>query len=180
MSRKSKTTIALPKGVEITVNNDAITVKGPKGTLTQELHSGVKVTQDDAGLSVTAEKLTDDEKGFLGLYWSLINNMVTGVSTGFSKDLELVGVGYRAAVQGRDLSLQLGFSHPTTLPIPEGVEVKVEKGTKVQVSGANKQVVGQFAAQMRALRKPEPYKGKGVHYVGEYVRRKAGKAAKAR
>ena len=178
MSRKGKYPIKLPKGVDVNVDGNIVRVKGPKGTLEQEIRSGINVTIDDGEVSVQIAENQSDLKAFQGLYWSLINNMVTGTSEGFEKKLELQGVGYRAVLQGQVVDLQLGFSHPTKLDIPEGLSVAVEKGTKVTISGTDRQMVGQFAAKIRALRPPEPYKGKGVRYVGEYVRRKAGKSGK--
>jgi large subunit ribosomal protein L6 len=178
MSRKGKAPIALPKGVDIQVNGKAIVVKGPKGTLQGELVSGVKVSIENGEILVAVEDTTRDSRRFHGLYRALINNMVHGTSQGFEEKLEMIGVGYRAAVQGQLLDLQVGNSHPTQLEIPQGIQVKVEKNTAIFITGIDKQAVGQFAAQIRAKKPPEPYQGKGIRYVGEYVRRKAGKAAK--
>lgn len=178
MSRKAKMPIALPKGVEVKREGNLVTVKGPKGTLSQEVRSSIEIKVEQAELFVTLAPGKEDEKNFLGLYWALISNMVNGVNTHFTKILEMVGVGYRAAVQGNLLDLQLGFSHPVKLPIPKGLQVKVEKNTQIEVTGMDKREVGQFAADIRAKRPPEPYKGKGVRYKDEYVRRKAGKAGK--
>jgi large subunit ribosomal protein L6 len=176
MSRKGKLPIAIPKGVEIKVSGSALTVKGPKGTLHQKLHDGIGVKIEKDQLHVIL-KDGEQESNFHGLFRSLISNMVLGVTQGFEKQLEMVGVGYRAAVQGRNIDLQIGFSHPTKLPIPEGVQVTVEKGNQIQIKGIDSQVVGQFAASVRAKRPPEPYQGKGIRYAGEYVRKKAGKSA---
>ncbi len=179
MSRKGRNPIELPKGVELKFAADKVIVKGPKGTLEQIVQKGLELQIEDGKVTVAVDsKLKEWLPGAQGLYWSLINNMVTGTTTGFTKNLELIGVGYRAAVKGQDLDLQLGFSHPTALKIPQGIEVKVEKNTKVAIMGADKRLVGQFAAEVRSLRPPEPYKGKGVRYADEYVRRKAGKAGK--
>lgn len=180
MSRKGKMPVEIPNGVEVTVQKNVVSVKGPKGTLTQEVHKEIAVEIQEKEILVTVITNPDDNKKFQGLYRSLIQNMVQGVSAGFSKTLEMIGVGYRAAVKGNLLDLQLGFSHPTQLPIPTGLEVKVENNTKVTVSGADKQAVGQYAADIRAVRPPEVYKGKGVRYQGEYVRRKAGKTGKGK
>jgi len=179
MSRKGKMPIALPKGVEVISANEKVTVKGPKGTLSVALLSGVNVSvlQDHVSVSVDSEN-GQNLKNFHGLFWSLINNMILGTTKGFEKKLEMIGVGYRAAVQGNMLDVQVGFSHPTKVSIPQGIKVLVEKNTSILISGIDKQAVGQFAAEVRMLRPPEPYQGKGIRYEGEYVRRKAGKAAK--
>lgn len=180
MSRKGKKPISLPKGVECKVNGNEISVKGPKGTLKRILRDGVVVTLDKSVIHVEMAEGHEHESKFHGLSQVLVSNMVEGVSHGFQKELELQGVGYRASVQGHDVDLQLGFSHPMKLKIPEGITVKIEKGTSIVIAGADKQVVGQFAADIRAVRPPEVYQGKGVRYKGEYVRRKAGKAGKAK
>ncbi|MBS0624095.1 MAG: 50S ribosomal protein L6 [Verrucomicrobia bacterium] len=176
MSRKAKSPILLPKGVEVKITGQVLTVKGPKGTLTQELRPGIVVDVQEQQLTVSLAPTHSGEKNFLGLFWALIANMVKGVNEPFIKELEMIGVGYRAAVQGNLIDLQLGYSHPVKLPIPQGVAVKVEKNVNIQLSGVDKRVVGQFAAEIRAKRPPEPYKGKGIRYKDEYVRRKAGKA----
>jgi len=178
MSRKGKMPIALPKGVEVTVSGLIVTVKGPKGTLTQEIAKGVVVAQEGNQLRVSTTESNADMRRLHGLYFSLIQNMVIGVSQGFTKNLDMIGVGYRAAVQGSMLDLQIGCSHPTKLEIPKDLKVAVEKNTRISISGICKQSVGQFAATVRGMRPPEPYKGKGIRYVDEYVRRKAGKTAK--
>ena len=178
MSRKAKVPVVLPKGVEVNVEGRNLTCKGPKGTLNQVLLEGIEISVGEEGVMVTLAPSMSHASNFLGLFWSLISNMVEGVSTGFQKQLEMIGVGYRAIVQGNLLELQVGYSQPRKMPIPEGIEVSVEKNTLVTVKGINKQQVGQFAADIRSKRPPEPYKGKGVRYVGEYVRRKAGKAGK--
>ena len=178
MSRKAKVPIQLPKGVEAKMDGRKIIVKGPRGSLTQELVDGIIVKADNEKIAVTQEEAKSHESNFLGLSWALISNMVKGVSTGFEEKLEMIGVGYRAAVQGQLLDLQIGLSHPTKMEIPEGIKVAVEKNTMITISGNDKQKVGQFAADVRAKKKPEPYQGKGIRYVGEYVRKKAGKAGK--
>lgn len=177
MSRKGKLPIAIPKGVEIKVAGTQITVKGPKGTLHHELVPQVVVRIDNNEIHVELDQAHSDAGNFHGLYRTLISNMVVGTSHGFETKLEMIGVGYRAAVQGHLLDLQIGFSHPTKLHIPEGVHVKVEKNTAISITGADKQKIGQFAASVRAVRPPEPYQGKGIRYANEFVRKKAGKSA---
>jgi large subunit ribosomal protein L6 len=178
MSRKAKVPIQLPKGVEVKVDGRKIVIKGPRGSLTQELIEGIIVNADNEKIAVTQHEDKSHESNFLGLSWALISNMVKGVSSGFEEKLEMIGVGYRAAVQGQLLDLQIGLSHPTKMEIPEGIKVAVEKNTLITISGNDKQRVGQFAADVRSKKKPEPYQGKGIRYVGEYVRKKAGKAGK--
>lgn len=179
MSRIGNTPITVPSGVDIDIAGDSVTVKGPKGTLEHSMPETISVAIDDGTLTVSR---TDDERtsrALHGLTRSLVNNMVVGVSEGFRKDLEIIGVGYRANAKGSDkLELALGFSHSITVQAPEGVTFDVPEPTKIGVIGIDKQVVGQVAAEIRAHRKPEPYKGKGVRYVGERVVRKAGKAGK--
>lgn len=177
MSRIGKQPIPLPKEVEVIVANAEVSVKGPKGTLKLHVIDGVIITVEDGNIVISVDENKHDMGQHHGLYRALINNMVVGVKTGFEKKLEMIGVGYRAAVQGKELDVQVGFSHPTKVPIPEGITVKVEKNTNISVTGADKQMVGQFAATVRATRPPEPYQGKGIRYAGEYVRKKAGKAA---
>lgn len=177
MSRIGKSPIALPSGVNVSVAGKKVTVKGPKGSLHLDLLDGITIEIVDNNLIV---KLADENANmgkFHGLYRALIQNMVQGSSKGYERKLEMVGVGYRAAVHGHELDLQIGFSHPTKLHIPEGLTVKVEKNNIIIISGIDKQLIGQFAATIRAIRPPEPYQGKGIRYEGEYVRRKAGKAA---
>ncbi len=177
MSRIGKQPITLPAGVEVTITDDQVTVKGAKGTMVSPLFPTITVEQDGAVLNVKCSDVTNKKNNSLfGLVRSLIANNVTGVSTGFRKDLELKGVGYRAQLQGRKLVLSLGFSHPVEYELPDGVEAKVEQ-TKISISGYDKQRVGQVAAEIRAFRPPEPYKGKGVRYVGERVMMKEGKRA---
>ncbi len=177
MSRKGKLPIPLPKGVEVKVSDTEVFVKGPKGSLHQPLVPGIQVKVEGNQVLVALEDEKADLNHYHGLYRTLIHNMVIGTTEGFEKRLEMIGVGYRAAVQGDLLDLQLGFSHPTKLPIPKGLTVKVDKNTLISISGFNKHLVGQFAATVRSKRPPEPYQGKGIRYVGEYVRKKAGKAA---
>jgi large subunit ribosomal protein L6 len=178
VSRKGKTPIPLPKGVEINLTGEVVTVKGPKGILTQQVNSDISIREDEDILHVETRVEGSDARRLHGLFRALINNMIVGTSVGFEKKLEMVGVGYRAAVSGKELDVQVGFSHPTKFEIPTGISVKVDKGTQIIISGINKQSVGQFAAEVRGIRPPEPYQGKGIRYVDEYVRRKAGKAAK--
>lgn len=177
MSRLAKRPIPLSQGVEVNIQGSTVSIKGPKGTLERELPADIRLEIEDKVLWVrpATEKT---ESRVLGLYWALVSNMAQGVSAGFTKELTLIGVGYRAAVQGQEIELQLGYSNPIKKVIPDGISVKVEKNTSLILTGIDKQKVGQFAADLRALRKPEPYKGKGVRYKDEYVRRKAGKAAK--
>lgn len=177
MSRKGKLPIAIPKGVEVKIAEKHISVKGPKGTLQHELVPEVNVHVKDQVIHVDLHEAHSGAGNFHGLYRSIIDNMVKGTSQGFEKKLEMIGVGYRAAVQGNALDLQIGLSHPTKISIPQGVQVKVDKNTSIIITGADKQQIGQFAATVRAVRPPEPYQGKGIRYVDEYVRKKAGKAA---
>jgi large subunit ribosomal protein L6 len=177
MTRKGKLPISVPNGVEVQIQEGDITVKGPKGTLKQDVVPGIVVKSEEGNIFVSTREDIKNMENFHGLYRTLIENLVIGVSKGFDIKLEMIGVGYRAAVQGSDLNLFVGFSHPTLLPIPEGIQAKVEKNTNITISGADKQKVGQFAATIRRTRPPEPYQGKGIRYQGEYVRKKAGKAA---
>jgi large subunit ribosomal protein L6 len=179
MSRIGKAPIPVPSGVDVTVADRNVTVKGPKGTLNRQLPPDISVRQD--GETILVERPDDERehRALHGLTRSLVNNMVVGVTDGFSKDLEIVGVGYRATAQGPSrLELALGFSHPVTIEAPEGVTFEVPQPTRITVRGIDKEIVGQVAANIRKVRKPEPYKGKGVRYAGEVVQRKAGKAAK--
>jgi large subunit ribosomal protein L6 len=179
MSRIGKLPIQIPNGVKIDVKGSAVTVSGPKGKLEQACHPEMTVSLDDGILSVARPSDSRQHKALHGLTRSLLNNMVVGVSEGFSKVLEIEGVGYRAEMQGTNLILNVGYSHPITFNPPKDVQFAVEDRSKtVIVSGIDKQVVGEIAAQIRKTRPPEPYKGKGVRYRGEYVRRKAGKAGK--
>jgi len=171
--------IVLPKGVEVQIQGVEVRVKGPKGELTRQLHREMTVEQADGQLLVSRPSEEPRHRAMHGLTRTLVNNMVTGVSEGFSKVLEMQGVGYRAQTQGKDLVLAIGFSHPVRVSPPEGIEFEVEGTSRIVVRGINKELVGQVAADVRKIRPPEPYKGKGIRYAGEYVRRKAGKAGKA-
>lgn len=177
MSRIGKLPVRIPSGVNVTISDRAVTVKGPKGQL-QRSFKGVTFTMADDAVTVIPDSQSRTDRSLWGLGRTLLNNMVVGVSEGFSRSLEINGVGYRAAVKGNAVEFNLGYSHSIAFPMPEGVKIEVDKQTLVKVSGANKEAVGQTAAQIRALRPPEPYKGKGVRYVGEHIRRKVGKAAK--
>ncbi|MGH8042357.1 MAG: 50S ribosomal protein L6 [Rudaea sp.] len=174
MSRVAKKPVALPKGVECSVAKDAITVKGPKGTLKIPVIAGVKVAVDNG--HVTCADGSAETK-FAGTTRALVANMVKGVSEGYQRKLELVGVGYRAALQGKDLNLTLGFSHPIVFKAPEGITLSVPSQTEILIAGADKQRVGEVAAKIRAFRPPEPYKGKGVRYSGEHISLKEAKKA---
>lgn len=188
MSRKGKNPIALPKGVEVKHQGNEVHVKGPKGELHQKLVPGIQLKLDGDVLTVGLEENGPADSSMHGLYRTLIYNMVVGVTEGYLKKLEMVGVGYRAAVQGSVLDLQVGLSYVikdgqrvsqkcSQVSIPKGITIQVEKNTQISVSGINKQQVGQVAAEIRAVRPPEPYKGKGIRYPDEHVRKKAGKAA---
>ena len=179
MSRIGKTPIEITSGVEVVVTADSVEVKGPKGTLEQSIPEGIEVQKEDETIIVKRDNDLRETKALHGLVRSLINNMVQGVTEGYQKQLELVGVGYRAQSKGNNaLELQLGFSHPVKYSAPEGITLEVPSQTEINISGIDKQVVGQVAADIRALKKPEPYKGKGIRYVGEHIIRKAGKTAK--
>ena len=179
MSRIGKAPVAVPSGVEVTVTDGTITVKGPKGTLSRVIPGDIQVTQDDGALSFARPNDERKNRALHGLARSLVNNMVIGVTDGFKKELEIVGVGYRAEAQGPGaLRLNLGFSHPVSVTAPDGITFEVPVPTQVVVNGIDKEVVGQVAADIRSIRKPEPYKGKGVRYAGERIVRKAGKAGK--
>jgi large subunit ribosomal protein L6 len=177
MSRIGKLPIQIPSGVTITVEPDSITVNGPKGTLNQFTVPGITVTQEGEQVVVTRVNDEAANRARHGLIRALVNNMIIGVSEGFSKKLEIQGVGYRVAMQGADLKFNLGFSHDVIYKLPEGVTVKTEQNI-ITITGISKQQVGQVAAEIRALKKPEPYKGKGIRYVGERVLRKSGKSGK--
>ncbi|GIU91291.1 MAG: 50S ribosomal protein L6 [Acidimicrobiia bacterium] len=178
MSRIGKMPIPIPAGVEIQVEGNRVTVKGPKGVLTREFPDEVGFEVEDGVVRVSRKGDTRTAKALHGLSRALLANMVAGVSEGFRKDLEIVGVGYRAALRGSELELQLGFSHPVVYRAPEGITFEVPEPTKVGVVGIDKELVGQVAADIRRIRPPEPYKGKGVRYAGEQIRRKAGKAGR--
>ena len=179
MSRIGKAPVNLPSGVEVSVADRTITVKGPKGTLSRELPGEIEVSVDGGVLTCTRPNDERRNRAQHGLTRSLVNNMVIGVTDGFKKNLEIVGVGYRAEAQGPSaLRLNLGFSHPVNVNAPEGITFEVPVPTQIVVNGIDKEVVGQVAADIRSIRKPEPYKGKGVRYAGERILRKAGKAGK--
>ena len=179
MSRIGKLAIPIPSDVEIQIDGNHVTVKGPKGTLEHDVPVDITITREGDDLVVTRPDDEREHRSLHGLTRSLVANMVAGVSEGFTKELEIVGVGYRAAAAGpRRIDLQLGFSHPVAVDAPEGVEFEVPSPTRITVKGYDKQLVGQVAADIRKIRKPEPYKGKGIRYAGERVLRKAGKSAK--
>jgi len=176
MSRVGNNPIDIPSGVEVSVKGSDVSVKGPKGTLESKFDDRVTVSVDDGVIKVTRVNDEREAKALHGLTRALVANMIEGVANGYSKELQAVGVGYRAALKGRDLELQLGFSHPVSVKAPEGVTFEVPEPTKIIISGIDKQLVGQTAADIRKIRPPEPYKGKGLRYSDEHVRRKAGKA----
>jgi len=182
MSRIGKAPISIPSGVNVTVKDNAVTVKGPKGELVENIHPELEVKVEDGTLSVVRPNDEKEMRSMHGLYRSLINNMIVGVSEGYKKQLELVGVGYRATNQGQLLELALGFSHPIQLMLPSEIKVEAVTDRKsnpiITLESADKQLLGQVCAKIRSLRKPEPYKGKGVRFKGEVIRRKAGKSAK--
>ena len=175
MSRIGKKPVTVPAGVTPTINDGIISVKGPKGTLTMPLRDEISYTLEDGGISVQPANDTKRARAFWGMQRTMVQNLVTGVTEGFTKKLLITGVGYRAAAQGRTLKLQLGYSHDVNIDVPEGIEVKTPDATTVEISGADKQKVGQLAAEIRRWRKPEPYKGKGIKYDGEFIFRKEGK-----
>ena len=179
MSRIGKAPITVPSGVDVAISGSHVTVKGPKGSLERTVPSNITVRQDGDTLVVERPNDERQNRALHGLVRSLVNNMVVGVTEGFRKELEIVGVGYRATAQGPGaLTLALGFSHPVNVKAPEGITFEVPSPTRIVVNGIDKEAVGQVAADIRAWRKPEPYKGKGVRYLGEHVQRKAGKAGK--
>lgn len=175
MSRIGRKPISLPTGVEINIENNIIVVKGPKGTLSQSIPEDIVIDQEEKELLVKRPSDAKRHRALHGLTRALVANMVTGVTSGFEKKLEMVGVGYRAQMQGSKLVISIGFSHPVEVEAPEGIEFEVPAVTKITVKGIDKQLVGNTAAHIRAIRKPEPYKGKGLRYENEVVRRKAGK-----
>ena len=176
MSRIGKTPISLPSGVDVTVAGSNVEVKGAKGTLNQTVDPSISVSVDDGTVSLTRANDERHTKALHGLYRSLISNMVLGVSEGYTRELTAVGVGYRAALKGKNIELQVGFSHPVNIEAPDGITFEVPEPTRIIVIGIDKQKVGQVAANIRSVRPPEPYKGKGIRYKDEHVRRKAGKA----
>lgn len=179
MSRIGKALIPVPTGVDVTINANSVTVKGPNGSLSRDLVGGITVRQDEGNLVVERPNDERESRSLHGLSRALLNNMVVGVTTGFAKELEIVGVGYRAELKSPTLiRLNLGFSHPVDVEAPQGVSFEVPVQTRVIIKGIDKEAVGQVAANIRSIRKPEPYKGKGVRYQGEKILRKAGKAGK--
>ena len=175
MSRFGKRPVALPSGVTASTEGRILSVKGPKGTLTLQMRDEIRYEIDADGISVQPANETKQARAFWGMQRTLVQNLVTGVTEGFTKVLEITGVGYRAAAQGKNLKLQLGFSHDVNVAIPDGIEIKTPDQTTVEISGIDRQKVGQLAAEIRRWRKPEPYKGKGIKYRGEYIFRKEGK-----
>lgn len=175
MSRIGKQPIPIPEGVEIKLEGDVIAVKGPKGMLERRIHPKVQVQVDPGHLIVSVAEQSREARSYHGLFRALIANMVTGVTNGFEKNLEIVGIGYRAELKGRTAVLHLGYSHPIHFDLPDGIDAKIDK-TKISLSGINKELLGETAAKIRGFRKPEPYKGKGIKYTDEITRRKAGKS----
>ncbi|MDO8484557.1 MAG: 50S ribosomal protein L6 [Candidatus Limnocylindrales bacterium] len=178
MSRIGRLPITVPSGVDVTIDGRTVTVRGPKGSLSRSLHPDMTVSREEATLVVSRPTEQKTHKQLHGLTRTLVNNMVVGVTDGYRKGLEITGVGYRAVLNGRKLQLNLGYSHQIEIDPPEGISFEVENPTRLAVVGIDKELVGQIAAKVRSTRKPEPYKGKGVRYAGEYIRRKAGKAGK--
>jgi large subunit ribosomal protein L6 len=178
MSRIGKLPVPVPSGVDVAIEGQNVTVKGPKGTLSHVVAEPITVVQEDGTITIARPDDERESKSLHGLSRTLIANMVTGVTSGYTKTLEIVGTGYRVTAKGSDLEFALGFSHPVTVPAPEGITFRVESPTRFAVEGIDKQKVGEVAANIRKLRKPDPYKGKGVRYQGEVIRRKAGKAGK--
>ena len=178
MSRVGLAPIQVPSGVDVQISGNGVTVKGPKGELSRRFDERVRFSLDDGVLTVSRTDEERETRALHGLSRALLWNMVVGVTDGFRRELEIQGVGYRAQLKGSDLELQVGYSHPVTVPAPSGISFEVPEPTRVSVAGIDKELVGQMAADIRKVRPPEPYKGKGIRYVGEYVRRKAGKAGK--
>ena len=178
MSRIGRLPIAVPSGVDVTIDGRTVTVKGPKGTLSRSLHPDIAVSQEDGSIVVTRPTEQKTHKQLHGLTRTLVNNMVVGVTDGYRKSLEINGTGYRVQQKGSDLEFALGFSHPVTVNAPDGITFTVERPTLFHIAGIDKQQVGEVAAKIRKIRPPEPYKGKGIKYQGEVIRRKAGKAGK--
>ena len=177
MSRIGKRKLEIPTGVTVTVNENVVSVKGPKGELNLTLHDGLTVTVEENGLTVNCDKVDKQSRSMYGTTNALISNMITGVNKGYEKGLEIIGVGYRFTVKGKVLDIIAGYSHHVELAIPEGITVEQVSNTEITVKGISKELVGEFAAKIRKVRKPEPYKGKGIRYKDEFVRRKEGKKA---
>ena len=175
MSRVANTPVTLPAGVQVTLAGQKVSIKGPKGSLSFNAHAAVKVVQEGQLLKISVHEGVSDSTKFAGTARAVVANMVAGVTKGYQKDLELIGVGYKAQAQGKKLNLALGFSHPIDFPVPEGITIETPEQTKIVIKGADKHMVGQVAAKIRAFRPPEPYKGKGVRHVGERVVLKEGK-----
>ena len=178
MSRIGKLPVEIPTGVEVKIEGNTLTVKGPKGVLTKTFPDGVSICKDENKLNIERDSDSKEHRSFHGLVRSLVANMVKGVNTGFDRQLEIVGVGYKAAKKGDSLELQVGYSNPVLMKLPKDVEVEIPTPTRVILKSMDNEVLGDFAAKIRAVRPPEPYKGKGIRYVGEHIRRKAGKTAK--
>ena len=178
MSRIGRMPIAVPAGVEVNIDGNTVTVKGPKGSLTNTFHKDITIEVNEGVINVTRPSDVAEHRSLHGLTRTLVNNMVVGVSQGFSKELDVLGVGYRVAKQGKDLVMNLGYSHQVFVSEEDGITIDVPTPNKIIISGCDKQRVGQFAAEVREKRPPEPYKGKGIRYTGEYVRHKEGKAGK--
>jgi len=178
MSRVGKMPVEVPSSVEFALDGNTVSVKGPKGELSRDFHERVAISFEDGTATVTRHDDARESRALHGLSRALLANMVTGVAEGFRRELEIVGVGYRATLKGNDLEMQVGFSHPVSVAAPDGITFEVPEPTKIAVIGIDKELVGQVAANIRKIRPPEPYKGKGVRYVGEHVRRKAGKAGR--
>ncbi len=180
MSRIGRAPIAIPAGVEVVVDGSTVTAKGPKGTLTRTMHSNITIVKEENVITVTRPNDDKENRSLHGLTRTLIANMIEGVANGYKKELEINGIGYRAEKKGNDLVLKIGYSHDVIMTEPEGVTAEVPSPNKIIITGADKEKVGQFAAEIREKRLPEPYKGKGIKYVDEYIRRKEGKAGKGK
>ena len=178
MSRIGKLPVEIPAGVDVTIEGQTVTAKGPLGTESVTIRPEIKIEKQDNKIVLTRDNDERESRSLHGLSRTLVNNVVQGVKTGFTKKLEIVGVGYRAAMQGNTLNLALGYSHPIDIPAPEGIKISVDQNTKITITGSNKQAVGDIAALIRSKRAPEVYKGKGIKYEGEHIRRKAGKTGK--
>jgi large subunit ribosomal protein L6 len=178
MSRIGKKPIALPEGVKVDIKDGIVLVEGPKGFLSRPLLEGIQMDMEDGALSVKRANDTKRARSYHGLMRTLVANMVDGVSKGFEKKLEIVGIGYRSELQGNSIVLYLGYSHPINFPLPSGISAEIEKQTMLTIKGIDKELVGQVSAKIRDLRRPDPYKGKGVKYAGEVLRKKAGKTGK--